>query len=410
MLAALFGNASFAAAQWLIVLVLARLGGPGEVGTFALATAIATPLVATFAMGLRVIAATSHDVDRYIDDYVVLRVVGGVLSFIAMFVLGTLGIVEGELLRVSRALTAAKAIEGVSDVIYGIQQSRSDISSMTLSLVLRSVLGLITFAFGYWYTHSLTLSTIALAGAWLAALLLWDLARAPTSGKAVIRRLAFATSCASTRSTLYKHVQVAWPLGLATVLYMLMTMVPRYFVGAKLGMDALGIFAASVHLIIVGELIVRSINQVASARLARWATSPHSLAFRQLVLQLVMASFAIGVLGLLIVSLIGSDLLRFLYGADFASGGPVLIWLAGVGALMYLAATMGYVLTALRIVALQAQTIAIAVVLNAFLCAVLVRHFGLYGVAAAWGAALCVPLVIGWGRVVAAVRSRSVTT
>src|SRR5437868_13818516 len=76
----LAGNALYAACQWGILVVLAKLGSPAIVGKYALAMAVCSPVILFSNLQLREIQATDARRDHAFGDYLALRILCTILA------------------------------------------------------------------------------------------------------------------------------------------------------------------------------------------------------------------------------------------------------------------------------------------------------------------------------------------
>src|SRR5690606_38222971 len=112
---ALVGNVVYAACQWAMLAVLARLGSPAMVGEFALALAVCAPIILFLNLQLRNLQATDATGQYRPGDYLALR-----FATTTVFLVAVAAIVFGFGLAGSIVIVAlAKAAESVSDVLHG---------------------------------------------------------------------------------------------------------------------------------------------------------------------------------------------------------------------------------------------------------------------------------------------------
>ena len=116
------GNSIGAAAQWGVIVLLARLGNPAIVGQYALGLAIASPAFVFAGLNLRTVQATDVRGDFDFGDYLTLRLLGMACAFVAVVgILGWSGF-RTETTVVILAVALTKAFESLSDVCYGRHQ------------------------------------------------------------------------------------------------------------------------------------------------------------------------------------------------------------------------------------------------------------------------------------------------
>ncbi len=383
----LAGRGVYAASQWLMLLVLARMGGLEAVGRFALALALTGPIVLFANLGLRHVQAT--DAGRTYDyaDHLAVRAwtTAAALVAVALVLLATE--YPDETARVIALVALAKAFESMSDLVYGLEQVHHRLDLTTRSLALRGLAGVAAMALGH-HLGGLTGAVAGPTAAWAAVYLVNDLGAQrrllagaeapPRAGGAGPRR--------------WRLTWVALPMGVVALLVSLNVNVPRYFIEAWLGERVLGAFAAMFYFVVVGSLVVNGLGQAALVQLAAYHTSGQRAAFRRLLARLLAASLALGGLGVAASWLFGRPLLTLLYGEAFAAHDGLFVWIMLAGALNYAASALFYGVTARQIFAGQAVLYAIVTAVNAGACALLIGPYGVHGVIWAWVAALVVQL------------------
>ena len=123
----LAGNLTFAATQWAMLVVLARLGSPADVGRYTLGLAVTTPVFLLLSLQLRGAQATEPPGSPYrFGHYFTLRTL---LSGLALTLCAGWALLSGMglggagpqagLAAVTGWLALAKLFDGLSDVCYG---------------------------------------------------------------------------------------------------------------------------------------------------------------------------------------------------------------------------------------------------------------------------------------------------
>ncbi len=378
----LIGTTVYAASQWAMLIVLAKLSGPEMVGQFSLGLAITAPVFMLTNLQLRAVQATDARHDFHHGDYLALRLITTAVAWVAV-----VGLVLGGGFRVETALVilafgAAKGIESVSDVVYGQFQQHERMDKIAISMMNKGVIALGALGSTTALTGRTVWAVVSLAAAWAIVLFAYDL---PVS--AALRR----DSCEGagppqpgwSRARLLRLAWLALPLGIVMMLISLIANIPRYFIEAELGERALGIFTAMAYLMVVGNTVVFALGQAASPRLARQYAAGQIEEFRALLLRL--AGLAAGGGGLAIVLALGwgQAILRTLYTAEYAQRTDVFVWLTIAAAVGAVASFLGYGMTAARCFRVQAPLFAIVVLATTAASAVLIPRHGLIGAALA---------------------------
>ena len=368
----LVGNVVYAASQWGMLVVLARLASPLIVGQYALALAVSAPVFMALNLQLRGVQATDAAQDFRFGDYLRLRLMTNMLALIVLAVI--IQNYSPEIRLVIGLISLAKAFESISDVLYGRMQARERMDVIARSILFKGPLSLLSLLLGFLWA-GLPGAAGLLAAGWLLLLLAYDLPNA--------RRLSapkdFQTGG---RLVLWQLLKTALPLGVVMGLVSLSTNIPRYQVEATLGTNALGIYSALAYLMVALGIVVGAVGQAASPRLARHAASGDSKAFWSLLGRMLLSGLGLGLAGILGAALLGRPVLHLLYGSTYAQDLPLFVWLMTAAAFSYLAAFMGFGMTAARRFREQVPLFVAMVGLLWLLSRWLVPQYGLVG--AAW--------------------------
>src|SRR5581483_2220857 len=225
------GNVAYAACQWGVLVVLTKLTNAAEVGHFALGLAITAPVMIGASLLLRTVQATDALTEHPFGVYLGLRIVTTTLALIAIGAIGLAAGYRGPTLVVIYLMGFAKAFESLSDIVFGLLQKLEDLRRIALSMLWKGSLSLAGMASTLWWTRSVPLATLAMAGVWALLLLAYDLpaARRLDGCRPILRDQA-----------LLRLAWLALPMGVAAALQSLITNVPRYAIESILGASALG--------------------------------------------------------------------------------------------------------------------------------------------------------------------------
>jgi O-antigen/teichoic acid export membrane protein len=404
-----FGQGAYAACQWAAIVILARLGGAGEVGAYALAFAVTAPIMIFGHLQMRQVLVTDATERYSFADYATVRSITTLLALLAIVLAAWLGSYGRTTVAVIVIVGVAKAFESFSDLLYGLEQRRGRFDLVGRSLALRGLAGLAAFATAYLLTRSLVNAAAALALAWAIMLALFD--HRLTRGWRQAQRTAASFRSWDVRAGVWLQLaRFGLPLGVTVMLVSLNTNIPRYFVQAHTGSEGLGIFAALGHFLVAGNLVVTAIGHTVSARLADRFAAQQLVAFRRLLGKLLLLSSLIGLGGVAGAFLLGQPILRVLYGAEFAARADILIWMMLIGLISYPTSALGYGLTAMRQFRWQPVFLLTGVAVNMTGCYLLVPDYGLVGAVVSWLVALTCQAVCYAVAIGRSLRSRPATT
>jgi O-antigen/teichoic acid export membrane protein len=376
------GNLVYGAGQWAVVSLIAKLGNREMLGQYALAAAVAAPVIMLSHLNLRAVLATDVKRQHELGDYISVRLK---TSLAALAALAAVTVFSG----FSALMAAAVLITGfwmsadnVSDLYYGALQRRERMDTIALSMMARGVLSAAALGVALWFTHNLLWAIAALAAGRFVVLLAYDQPRG-TAGES-IRRTSGRVQFGIFRMALW--------LGVALLLGSLMSNLPRYAIERYLGTRELGAFAAVGSFVTAGASLVNALGQSATPGLARSFSLGEFARFRLMVFQLAAAALAAGGAGLAGVWWLGKPLLRVLYRPEYEGYSSLLVMVVAAGICTYVAGILGYAVTSTRSFAVQAPLLAAATAVCAAASFSLVPALGLPGAALAIGVAALVQI------------------
>ncbi|MCC6848631.1 MAG: glycosyltransferase [Deltaproteobacteria bacterium] len=370
---ALAGNAGYAACQWGIVMTVAKHAAPADLGRFALALAVTSPIVMLTNLQLRAVQATDARRETPFGVYLGVRLASVGVAWLAIAAVTAASGYERATATLIAAMALAKGVEAVADVVFGLQQQHENLRRIAGSLLLKGAGSVAIVALVLGATGDLVSSVLAMAAWWAAVLVAMDLRGAarlaalrPVWRPAVLAPLAW----------------LALPLGFVMGLNSFAVNVPRYAVAAHLGPEALGYFSAAAYLLVAGSQPMLAIGAALSPRLARLHGRDRR-AYRALALRGLGAAAALGVTGIVAASLAGRTFMAIAYAPAYAAHADLLVWLAVAAAVGFLSTGLGVAVTAARRFRIQLATAAASLALGAVAAAVLVPRVGLLGAALA---------------------------
>ena len=371
---ALAGNVLYALSQWLLLVVLARLGTPDMVGQFAFALAVTAPVILFSQLNLRGIQASDARDDFSFADYALLR---GLTTAAAMLLIigGCIWFGRaGEAALISMVGTA-KAIDSVTDVILGHWQRHDRFDGISAVTTINGVVSLTAMTLAFVATGRVTAAATGFAfgsAVALAAALLIDRHGMHGTLRWHGGRLTNAVAIA----------KVALPLGPVMLLVAINANLPRYFLAFYQGNREVGVFAAVSCFAVVGATLVGALGQSVSPRLAAAYVAGNSREFGRMVRSFLFFVSAIGLAGVAVSAVAGRALLNALYSPEYGTAAPVLVISMVAGGVFLIASALGFVLTAIRRLSVQVPLFMFVAAVTAGASAVLVPAFGLHG--AAW--------------------------
>ncbi|MCX7593499.1 MAG: oligosaccharide flippase family protein [Fischerella sp.] len=383
------GNAVYAACQWGMLVVLAKLGSPEMVGQFSLGFAVTAPIVMFTNLQLRQVQATDAKQQYLFGDYLALRLIATGLALLIIAGIAFSRIYPWETALVILLVGLAKAVESVSDVFHGLFQHRERMDRIAISMMLKGPMSLLLLVIGVYVSGSVAWGVMGLICAGTIVLIAYDIPRTalllghpyPILQSQELKETQQADTL-KPRWYFRKLGKLAWltlPLGLGMMLVSLNSNIPNYLIENYLGGWELGIFAAIAYLMEIGNRVVIALGESAVARLAQYYAAGKSILFVRLLFKLVGIGALLGGAGVLVSLIAGKQVLTFIYRPEYAQHTNLLVWLAIAAGIRYMANFLGYGMTAARYFRIQMPLFGFVTVILAVASLWLLPKLGLIG-------------------------------
>lgn len=367
------GNSIYAATQWFLLMLFAKLGTVEMVGQFSLGLAVTAPIVLLSQLQLRSVYVTDNQENHSFSDYLATRLLLTVLAFALIFGIGLSSGYEMLTFLTVLLVGVAKLVEGVSDICFGVMQRHEQMQYIAISQTIKGLFSLTVVAIVLWLNKGIIVAMLGYVGVRLL-LLAYE--------RVQVIRIFQQSQCASKRPvnkrSILSIVKVAFPLGIAMMFISLNTNIPRYFLERSHGESALGYFASLSYVLVAGSMVVGALGQALTPRLSRYFAVDRERFFRLLVL-LVLIGATIGLLAVLAVAFWGQDILTLIYTQEYAYFNRIFLWITIASAIGFVNSGLGYTLTAMRRFSSQAYMFFLSAVVALLFSWLLVPDHGIYG-------------------------------
>ena len=378
------GNAVYSGCQFGIFVVLAKLNLTEEAGRLAYALALTAPIFLFFQMQMRVLLASDATGEYAFSDYFMLRLETTSLAMLVTLALSMYVANSFQTLLIILGIGLSKYVEGLSDIFYGVAQAKERMDVISRSVAVRGMLFLLIICGSAYVSKTIVWGCLILPFGWAAVFFYHD----KSCGKKLLGTdLPIFEMNAFRSSRLRELAALGLPLGLVMALAVLTSSTPRYYIQHFSGSVQLGIYASISYLAVAGRLLVGAIGNSATARLTLYWNLGNRRGFIILLIKMISFCWAIGVLGVAIAALAGKGLLRLLFNSDYSQYVDVMVWIMGGTIFAYMATTLGFALTVIRSLYVQAGTSILVLSVINLVCVLKVPVEGALGAAKAvfWG-------------------------
>jgi O-antigen/teichoic acid export membrane protein len=373
---AVSSNVAYYGSQWGIVIILARLGTPSDLGAYALGLAVTSPILMFTSFQARNLVASDVSDEFRFSDYVTFRILslGAALLIMSGIIAATVH--NPTVAFVALLVGVAQGCDCVSDTYFGLLQKNGRLDRVSISLMLKGPLCIVLLGITMQVSQKIIPTMAALVVGRGLVLICVDI----PNGFAIGGAHGFAWNWKVQR----RLFLTALPLGVIACLGGLNLNIPRYFIESDLSRHDLGIFSAIASLIGAGNLIMASLASCVLVPLAKAWEAHDTVRYRSLYRQFVTGSCVVGIAGVLMALGEGDRILRLLFRPDYAGNAGVFARVMIVGAVGYVVSAQGYTMTAARKLLQQIPALAGSAIVTAICSWFLVPRRGLVGAADCW--------------------------
>lgn len=307
----------FILSQFIILLGLTRFGTIEEVAHFGLATAIAVPVFFFFDLGIRLNVASSSLTGYGFRDFRLLLFCSLSIGAAVLLVIGSIAFSGVELI-ILLLIGAMKAFESISEMSYGVFQKHDRMDIVAGSVILRSLSGALLFLF------------LVMAG----APIVWGFAAQFVAWASVSIWLDYRGAQAMTRdepsndegrwARIWELARLSVPLALNGLLSALQGSIPRYIIAWLAGATALAQFVVVAYAMQAMTSASMAIADSLVSRFSLFIVEGRRQALKKVLFKLVALFGFIGATGIILSLTIGDQVVRGLFGPEYAGLGVLL--------------------------------------------------------------------------------------
>jgi O-antigen/teichoic acid export membrane protein len=374
----LAGLIAGALSQWLIVVLLARLG-PVAVGQYALGLAVCAPIIAFASLALRTVLVTESSSTFNFERYLYLRIISMALALAGIAAVATFFYPKTSAIIV--AVGVAKSLDSIGDIFNGLMQ-RNEMMRICAGGMIANGAFTGTISLIFWIVSDNALCVVA--GSVVGSLL--GSVAFPTAVALRFRRLKVTWRTASHKTSsrlgarrLLELTRVSMPLGFALGVASISVNLPRYFVEADLGETALGVFAVAGHIVLAANMCFAAVAQATIPKISRWVQAGHFDLASSITRRLVFGSVLVGAVSVAIFGLVGRQLVQVIYGEAYVPHFVVFVLFAVAAAISGPSYFLGSYLSALRSFKEQAAVSLTTLAITFLASAVSISAWGLRG-------------------------------
>ena len=302
-------------AQWLISVLIVRMGGYDDAGTFSLAMSVSNIFAFLANYGIRNYQVADSRNRFTQQQYLWARLITCTLSFLTASIYLTFGRYTAEEKGAIFMYLVYSNVNVISDTMQGTLQVHNKLECSGYSNMMRGVCCFIGFIGVYALSTNLIASLTAMVFSSLGVTMAYDLPRYFNYEKLRGKWIAGKEG---------QILKDCFPLMIANVLPIVITAFPRILINQKLGSTELGYFSSIfTPTVLITTLVPTAVLSVIPRMAEFWSKGERKL-FGQLCVALYIGTIFCGVVALLGAALCGKTILVLLFGQEIAPYSPLL--------------------------------------------------------------------------------------
>lgn len=362
-------NIVVAFCKWLILILIARLLSPKEVGIYTLAFAITAPISLLINMKLRSLYVTDECANSFID-YFHLRLILNVISFLILSVIAFF--IWKDIFWILLVVMLNKLTELLSENVYSAHHKKKSFYRISKMMIQKSIIEVVSFGFALVIFKSLIYALIV---SLILKTLYVFLVELP-SIYYLIKNNHYNIN------KVLKILRLALPLGLVQMIVSLNTNIPRYFLEYFEDVTSLGLFSSVAYLLVIFNLFASSISQFFLPKLYEINQSGNTKMLKNYInKKMNVTVIFIGIIITLFLFIFGEQVLTIIYGSEYSKMKNLLVIVSLSTLLNTISWNYDTALMAIRYISVQPKITIFTLLINIIISHQLINEHGIYGAA-----------------------------
>lgn len=379
----LVANVSLALSNWLVLVIIAKHYSSEVLGVFVLALSLCSPafLFASFKMRTLLVVDTHW---RYsLEEYAFSRLFANFCVTVALLSGVILGLINLPL-NILVLVIAYKWFDSWSEYCQSYMRRLNKFGFSSCSMTLRSF-----FTFIAVLLFSINDGTLlGLLSIWCLVSFIFCIADSISMAKLLKKtdKRSYELNTLVRLKTIYSAFSLYKEystVAVALVISSLFVYLPNILLSHILNVEAAGQFAAISYFLVAGGILINSISQASTPKLASLLKSNDYPYFASIVIKMCITGLAIGVLGISFAYFFGEFFLTVFYTEDIAQYHEVLNWVMAAAAVRYVYIFLGTSLAAVQQFHIQTKIYAFGLTVMFIAGTILISKDGMIGAAQA---------------------------
>lgn len=385
--------------KWLIIVIIARIMTPAEVGAYSLAFAVGAPITLFANMKIRSLFVTEEH--KNFNDYLYSRIL---LSLFATFILIIISIfIYPHFAQIILLVGLIKILDLQSDMYYALPHKEGDMDIIGKLMTFKHIFTLVVFFIFILFFRNLTISLAAQLIAQLLFLYFIEIR--------MIRKNYIVSDNKFNFTNVKAIIFIGLPLGFVQMMTSFNSSYPRYLLEYFESAEVLGYFSAIIYILIIGNMMMNAVSQNFLPLLSKKLRNNEYDSFKKYVF-INLTIFALSLGGILFLGsyFLGEIFLTIIYGEDYAQYSDILVLMSIALAINIVSWNFDTALMAMRYISVQPKILSTVLTVNLIFGYIFIKAYGIYGATISIIISNCFQLVLRATFVIIRINSLSKTT
>lgn len=389
----LVANVLLAASNWLLFVIIAKSYSGLELGQFVLALSFISPAFLFASFKLRTLLVVDREWQFSLNEYFFARLLAN--SIIAIGCLVFVFSQWPELFHVAVLVIIYRCCDSFTEFSHSYLRRLQHFKRVAALMAARSAFTMLVLIVGAWQDATLIglLNLWALTAFMFCGIDLMLLRSTSSNNEVVSLSLGKMLNCGSFSRSFVLYGRY-FTIACSLVISALFVYLPNFFLHQQMGVKSAGYFASISYFLVAGGIIVNSLSQVLTPKLAVHYQCRQLSDFNRLLKYLCLTGLVLGTLGILISWSMGAFFLALFYTPQIAQYQDVLTVLMLAAAVRYIYIFLGTALASIQRFTIQTKIYAVGLSAMAVACYLLIPEHGLLGAAYAMLIATVVEFIL----------------
>lgn len=367
----LLGNGFYAFAQWLQLSFISKLSDTNILGLYTLALGVVSPVFMFSSFQLRTLLVTDVQKTYKVNDFFNFRLLMNLLSIIIVIIL-MFFINNEEILFLLLLISGQKVLESFSELFNTKQQKLENMNILAFSLFFKGLALVISISTCLFFFKSLELGLVLNIIFLIMIIILYDYR--------FYKKYDFEKLFLNINKVSFKKIFLkGLPLGIVLLIISLNANIAKYFLENFEGTKIQAVYSSLSYILIIGVFVLDAVGQAFIPKLSKYFFSNDFIQLRKLSFFFIMMSFLIGGVLFLGSFFFGEKILKILFNDYIATFHVFFSYYMLVSILVFIASSLGYILTSIGEFRIQPFINGVILILNIILSYFFIKSNGLYG-------------------------------